>query len=1462
MSATRSGVCKPFLLLFLLFSLHLVSTSAQIPARVVSPVDNAVRVTLAGNIHPLARAQYDRGAVPGSQPITRILLLLQRGDTQEAALQTYLEQQQDKSSPNYHQWLTPAEFGAQYGPADSDVQAITQWLQSQGFTVAKVYSSKMMIEFSGTAAQVQAAFGTSIHNFEVNGKMYVANGSNPQIPAALAPVIGGIVSLNNFPRQSHVRIAGHARKIPGKPGLQPDYTFPNPFTGSGSFYGVGPADFATIYNSKNLIAAGNDGTGQTIAVVGETDINVADVQAFRQMFGLPVNFTSANVILNGEDPGITSTDEEGEADLDTQWSGAVAPGATIKFVVSASTPASQGIDLSALYIIEYNLAGVMSESYGGCESSLGVAGNAFYNSLWEQAAAQGITVALSTGDGGSAGCDDFGTEQVATLGLAVSGLASTPYNVALGGTDFDQVDKWVSFWSSTNNAVTGSSALGYVPEIPWNDNCAQIALAGCGATAPQGSLNIVAGSGGASSTYVKPKWQMGVAGMPNDNQRDIPDVSLFASGGFNQSAYIMCAGTGQINVSATCTLDPNSYQFAIVGGTSAAAPAFAGIMALVNQYQSAHGNSARQGNVNYVLYSLAKKSGASCASSATESTSCIFNDITHGNSMLPTGAPGVGTNSVPCLGGSPNCSVMVGTENGVLVEPTNSKIEAWTVGAGYDLATGLGSVNINNLTTNWGTANSVATTTTLALNPTTGITHGTAENVTVNITVSPKSGAATGDVSLIATISGPNGATTQGLDQFTLNSSGQVVNATTNSLPGGTSYQVYAHYAGDGTNAPSDSTPVTVTVGEESSQTFIVVPTFDSSGNQTNGNATSVSYGSNYFIRMYVTDKNAVGSSTGPPAPACYQENQLTCPSGTVTLTDNGNSLGTGGGGAGIYNLNVGGYTRNLSPGLLGGTHTLAASYSGDTSYLASTSATDTITVTPTSTSSSIMGGNQSIVLGSPVQLMVETSSSVYGVAPTGTMTFYDGSTPLVTITSNGYPGTPATSFASLSGIGTFTLSTGGAHSITVSYSGDSNYQGSTSAPVTIQVLYPTSMTESVSATAITFGQSVTVTATVTGFSKSPPLSGTIYFSPDNTPIQNVQTTSGTDSNGNQTMTATATTVPQGSEGIAAGYSGDPNYAIASANSPIINVNIPDFSFNPNPGSMIIPVGQTGTLQLNVVPATNLSSPVSLSCFGMQNLIQLPPASNGSLPGGYACTVQPTTVNLANGAASPVIVTLTPSVSLSPSVIKSALKSKRTIFVWLPRSRTPFWGALALSGLATLLCLGLLQRKNWPASAAVALVWLLAMMAACGGGSSGTSGGTGGGTGGGGSGGGGTAPYATTTTITTSSAKVAAGAPVTFTAKVSGQGSPTGAVYFYASGCGQIGGANLASGVATLTFTPQGPGVFSVTAVYTGDYTSNPAYSTSTSAPVTQAVTGNTTMYVGGSTGTLNRSTTVVVTLQ
>ncbi len=302
---------------------------------------------------------------------------------------------------------------------------------------------------------------------------------------------------------------------------------------------MGPADFATIYNSAPLLSGTPkvDGTGQTIAIVGESNINVADVTDFRTIFNLPQNFSAANIILNGSDPGINGS--EGESDLDVQWAGAVAPGATIDFVTSAPTETTAGIFLSATYIVDNNLAGVMSESFGACEQLIGTL-NQFHNSLWEQAAAQGITVMVSSGDGGSAGCDNFDTAQTATHGLGVSGFASTPFNVAVGGTDFDEINKWTQFWSTTNDSdELRRSALGLHSRDTVERFLRAVGHHGCGASAPQRFTEHRRGQ-----RWRKHPLSQALLAIrhrrPADNHRDIPDVSLFASNGFDNSFYIMC----------------------------------------------------------------------------------------------------------------------------------------------------------------------------------------------------------------------------------------------------------------------------------------------------------------------------------------------------------------------------------------------------------------------------------------------------------------------------------------------------------------------------------------------------------------------------------------------------------------------------------------------------------------------------------------------------------------------------------------------------------------------------------------------------------------------------------------------------------------------------------------------------------------------------------------------------------
>ncbi len=430
---------------------------------------------------------------------------------------------------------------------------------------------------------------------------------------------------------------------------------------------------------------------------------------------------------------------------------------------------------------------------------------------------------------------------------------------------------------------------------------------------------------------------------------------------------------------------------------------------------------------------------------------------------------------MPCQGGSLNCSVSTAGSNGVLVDPSHTTTEAWTATAGYDMTTGLGTVNANNLATNWSSVSTIFTTTTLTLSPTTGITHGTAENVNVGITVKPTTGTGVpaGDVSLIATPIPPDG-TTRGLDQFTL-ANGAVTGAKTQSLPGGT-YTVSAHYAGDGTNAPSDSTPSQVTVGKESSQTFLVIPSFDSQGNLLNGNATSVVYGSRYIIRMYVTDKNGVASTTGPPTPTCYQENELACPSGTVTLTDNGALIDTGGGGPGVYNLNNFGYTRDLTPSLLGGIHSLVPTYSGDNSYNASSS-TISFTVKPDPISFGLQLLTNNPILGVPFQASIAAYAQYPGAAvTTGTVTFYDGTTQLGNpVPISGNPGSYQPAFFAFASL---TIATAGSHTVSAQYSGDANYAPFT-ASTTVNVLNPTTANINFSPSTVNYGSTVTITGVI-----------------------------------------------------------------------------------------------------------------------------------------------------------------------------------------------------------------------------------------------------------------------------------------------------------------------------------------------------------------------------------------------
>ena len=1001
-------------------------------------IDESHLITLKGNTHPLARPEFDMEAADSSLPMQRMLLVLRRSKAQETALNKFLDDQQNRSSPNYHRWLTPEEFGEQFGPSDSDVSAAALWLQSHGFAV-KPTKGRLVLEFSGTASQVQDAFHTAIHRYKVNGDSHWANVSDPMIPSALASVVAGVASLHNFPKTPLHRLASAAsfnRKVARdetQVSRAPQSLFTTPGANCGltqsSCYAVGPYDIATIYNVLPLwnATAPIDGRGETIAVVSQSNIYASDFADFRRFFGLPTG--TLNIIFDGSPPlNLASQGDELESDLDVEWSGAIAKGATIDLVASISTNATAGVDLSALYIVDNNLAPIISVSYGACELAMGAAENQFYNQLWQQAAAEGISVFVATGDSGSAVCDRDAS--IATHGLSVNGISSTPYNVAVGGTDFADFQNLTTYWNSTNDPTTLESAKSYIPESTWNDTCTNSEFFSItGATSAESDCNDstviyspdfvvpVGGSGGPSNCissngqsissctggYTKPAWQTG-SGVPNDGGRDTPDVSLFSGDGLNSSFYVAC----ELDVYGGCPFGPVA-----LGGTSVAAPLFAGIMALIDQKMQ-----SRQGNPNYVLYALAAQSGSSCDPKEIAGSSCIFHDVT------------AGTIAMPCLTGTSNCITNTnGDSTGVL--------SGYAAGPGYDLATGLGSVNVANLVNNWDSVTFQPTVSTLSLTPTTQIVHGSPVTATIRVAPSGGIGEPSGSATLFTSSGQPAGI-------FTV--SGGLASGTTQVLPGG-SYTVTAHYAGDGTFAASDSAPgVPVVVSAEPSTTIVEVFTLDQNGNQ-------VPFASGPYGQDIVYLGTSVVGKSGQGVP-----------SGTVRLTQTP-STGTTNLSGNPYTLNDQGFTMIPFPGYNywtypPGTYSVAAAYSGDNSFAKSDAASVNFTVTPAKTTVTITVPSCTPVNGTCVLGTGQTSQifawvnysgvaletgGVFSNPPTGTVTFYSNGAQLgspVSVDSNIAP--------PLAGL--FGQQLLGDNSLTAQYSGDSDFSASASSALLLKI--------------------------------------------------------------------------------------------------------------------------------------------------------------------------------------------------------------------------------------------------------------------------------------------------------------------------------------------------------------------------------------------------------------------------
>jgi hypothetical protein len=774
-------------------------------------INPAKLVVLKGNVHPWAQARFDRGPAPANLPMDRMMLVLKSTPEQGAQLEELLREQQDPTSANYHKWLTPEEFGSQFGASEADIQKIASWLTSQGFAIDTVAKGRNLIEFSGNAGQVQATFHAAIHKYVIGGKQYWANENDPAIPEALVPAVAGIASLNNFPRTPESRFAGtftrnKQGKLVRKASANPEFTYAGGCNGTNTngtatnCYGLTPYDFATIYDVLPLWTASTpiNGSGQTIAIVSDSDINKTDFTNFRSLFGLPAG--TLNVIYT---PGSSSTNpgatgDEGEADVDTQWSGAVAPGATIDLVVSADTTSTFGGDISAEYIIDNKStlsATVLGYSYGECEFFLGSAGNLLYGGStfqdgvsgeWTQAAAEGITVVVSTGDNGSTACEQIPSspapsDEPAIYGLAVNGIASTPYNVAVGGTDFNDGpystsatcpgDDVQCYWNASNASTTEESVKGYIPEVVYNDSCLNApldalydssassdGLTNCNtyfnnSSLGLGPLVVPFGGGGGPSTcivsnynpssdtgtfsgcsqgYAKPTWQTGT-GVPSDGVRDLPDISGFAGDGTFQNFYLYCEqdASGSTGACSLAQVSSSSNPFPNiqgVGGTSVSAEVFTGMMALLNQ---AEGTSGPVGLPNKNLYALAAQSWANCQSSGTLNSGCIFYQITSGSNAMPC------VSATTKYGTPPGCSQGSGSSVGT-TESNGSP--AYQAATGYNLATGLGSLNVYNLVKEWNVGSGGAADFVISASPAAVNVASAGGSGTTTITVVPVNG--------------------------------------------------------------------------------------------------------------------------------------------------------------------------------------------------------------------------------------------------------------------------------------------------------------------------------------------------------------------------------------------------------------------------------------------------------------------------------------------------------------------------------------------------------------------------------------------------------------------------------------------------------------------------------------------------------------------------------------------------
>jgi len=725
-------------------------------------IDTARMTTVRGNVSALARPDNDLGLTDAQRTLNHISINFKPTAAQQADLNQLLADQQNPASPNFHVWLTPEQYGDRFGLSPADLAQVVDWLRRSGFRVSGSASARNWVAFDGTVDAVQRVFHTEIHNYRVNGETHFANSEAPAVPAAIAPLVSGIAGLDDFlptPAARQMNVPAH-----GSP----------KFNNSNGVHILAPDDYATIYDINPLYKAGFDGTGQSIAVLGQSDITASDIAVFRAETGLPVINLTQILVPGTTDPGHSSVNET-EADLDLEWAGAIARNAAIVYVYSSN----------AFFAAQYALSPplgqpipgqVVSYSFGVCEAKAG-GSLASWEPMVLQGNAEGITFVAASGDAGAGGCDLQGAAASATGGLAVAVPASVPEVTAVGGTEFNEGSG--TYWGTSNSATLGS-ALSYIPETAWNQS---------------GSKGLAASGGGVSGYYSTPVWQTGLSGVPAGNFRAVPDVALAAAAGNDAYLVVSSAYSGQPQC-ATAT------GYCSTGGSSAATPSFAGMVAILNQYATSKSLlvGAGQGNINPELYKL----------SITAPNA--FHDITTGN------------NIVPCKTGSTGCP--------------SSGSYGYSAGAGYDVVTGLGSVDANNLITQWYGKSIVSTTTAVTPNPAI-FTVGSSVILTASVTGTGRT--PTGSVSFA----------TAGVTLGTAPLSGGTASLTVagNLFALGTD-TITAVYSGDSSFDGSESL-TTVTVNLSSNASAVVAAVSPSP---------VIQQGSNWFFTVTLTE--TAGTST------------------------------------------------------------------------------------------------------------------------------------------------------------------------------------------------------------------------------------------------------------------------------------------------------------------------------------------------------------------------------------------------------------------------------------------------------------------------------------------------------------------------------------------------------------------------------------------------------------------------